>query len=150
MVCKDPRFYLLSVLFLSWENWEKVYLGWKETFYVAKPERFHPCPSIRMISISKAGCDFEMKIQTTHPQRLQWDVLIDLSFLFYSLLGPFCLQSIYSCKQALHLTSSNFSPLRSSAGRFILVEVPLPLDAVYPVLIALFLEDQAIRTRASH
>lgn len=64
-----PVLYLLSgfpqILFLFQKNWgKKIYLKSNKTFSFAKREGFHLCLSIRIISISKMGCDFEMKIET--------------------------------------------------------------------------------------
>lgn len=148
---QGPRFLcllFLQILFLFWENWEKAFLESNETYYFAKMERFHLCLSIRIISISKVGCDFEMKIQTIPSPKAKVGCF-DRPFFFFT-SRAFLPEINKFLQQALHLTSSSFSPAKhplksSSVGGQAteklqrdgsLVEVPLPLDTVYSILSA--------------
>lgn len=77
----------------------KMYLKSNKTFSFAKREGFHLCLSIRIISISKVGCDFEMKIETIPSPKAEVGCF-DRPFLFFSIfffflpLGSCCLESI--------------------------------------------------------
>lgn len=95
-VCKDPGFCPLSVspdFIPILKTGGDIYLGSNKRFDFAKIERFCLCLSTKMISISKVGCDFEVKIQLSHPQRLKRDVS---TFFFFFPRGHFCLKSRYS------------------------------------------------------
>lgn len=88
---RTPVFYLLSISLDFIPMLGK--LGSNETFYFAKTERFSLGLSIRIISISKVGCDLEMKIQSIPSPKAK---VRCFDRIFFLPLGPFCLKSIYS------------------------------------------------------
>lgn len=82
-----PVLYLLSVSldFISGMGklgWGEMYLKSNKTFSFAKREGLHLCLSIRIISISKVGCDFEMKIETVPSPKAEVECF-DRPFLFF-------------------------------------------------------------------
>lgn len=108
-----PGFYLLSLSldFISvlgklgkksiWDQIKDIILlKWKDFI----------CLSIRIISISKVGCDFEMKIQTTPSPKAKVGCF-ERPFYFFLPLEPFCLKLIYSCSKLYICQAATFHQL---------------------------------------
>lgn len=116
---EDPRF--LSVIcffrfyFCSGETGGKeMCLRSNKTFSFAEREGFHLCLSIRIISISKVGRDFEMKIETVPSPKAEVGCFDRLFFFFFFTSRALLPGTNISLQRALHLTSSNSSPAKTS------------------------------------
>lgn len=100
---EDPRFLSVSSDFISVlgeTGGKEMCLRSNKTFSFAEREGFHLCLSIRIISISKVGRDFEMKIETVPSPKAEVGCFDRLLFFFFFLpLGPFCLEPIYPCSE---------------------------------------------------